>query len=217
LTDNIDIMQNAIETAETYLRTTLSSVVGYPAQEALIYMVSRGHDCDDVIQEVREKWRLDSKSRPFGDTCRFWSEYSPYSIFYDSTMLRTAEWCKIGGYDDHWNYLYKSSENYHKDYTELDYYPFFPYFRSKSAILNMKKQLVLTLDGYEKYFLKSYGGWKNSTFEDVDQYENGTEYYVYTLMGAAYIFGSCQIPSQILDFDFRNQVIDYLLKTQLAN
>lgn len=204
--------------AEEYLERTLKSPFGYPAQEALIYMISRGKNCDQIIQQVRDKWRTDSEACPFADKYRFWASYNPYVIFNDSTMLRTAEWCKIGGYEQHWKHICKTTEFYHEKYSELDHFPYFPYFRSNYFITKMRKQLSLSLHGYQEHLTKILG-WNQIYYQNIEGDEWAkSHYFVNTLLSAALIFGSCQLQGwDLIDPDAISDVTTYLLKSQLTN
>ncbi len=211
-----DELRNVIDNAESFLKSSMTSPIGYPGQEALVYMISRGHNCDDAIQEVKERWKSDAKARPFGDKWRFWCHYDPYVIFHDAAMLRTAGWCGIGGDEDYWKYIYEDTEHYHSDYRELDFFPFFPYFRSKKLITNMLRQLEMTLAGYVKNVTGMHD-WKDFFFKDEQEYDFQGQYYVNTLQIATLIFGAHQIQSRTVDSEFLAESTEYLLKSQLNN
>ena len=153
---------------------------------------------------------------PFGDKWRFWCKYDPYVIFYDASMARTAECCNIGGYEKNWKHVYKTTEHYHSDETMLDYYPYFPYFRSSFFTANMLRQLELTLHGYIEEMTRLHD-WNEFYYDDVDKYENGGQYFCNTLLAAALIYGAYQIQSRMVDSDVLIKTTDYLLKSQLTN
>ena len=200
--------QNAIMKAEAYLQARIATQIGYPSQEALVYMVSRGINCDDAIQELRKIWRVDSVESPCENQWRFWCKYDPYVVFYDSTMLRVAEWCEIGGFDEYWTKIYRHTEIHKIDDTLIDFYPVFPYFRSDLAISNMKKQLDLSLVEYEKFFQKALFLLEDSCIED------GGWYFVGTLVAATFLFGTFRIENSYVGHDVMENVANFLLRSQ---
>ena len=180
-----------LEKAEAWLRYVANEGFDFGAQEALVYLVSRGHDCTQLIREAVTEWKLavkrtlemclvrlsdsnggsgENKGTALGKTpsveaCDI-SKYSPLVLYnfwaggdavqdltIDSTMLRTAEWCGIGGFDEWWHRL---AEDLYRltilggiDDTVRLAFHLFSMCRSDYAIQLMPKALDRALDAIE--------------------------------------------------------------------
>jgi hypothetical protein len=118
-----------LERAKAWLKYVAENEGPYVAQEAVVYLVSRGHDCTDRIRDIVAAWKLDEKgsldayayeqqechgkdvshvevSDVLGQSLfslqPFWENHPPQHPSFDATMLRTVEWCSIGGFDHWW-------------------------------------------------------------------------------------------------------------------
>jgi hypothetical protein len=118
------------EKAEAWVRYCAQNMEDDGDQEALLYLVSRGHDCTAEINKLVAEWRHAERHRieaakkfvhyvmP-GKAARisglsefelrnFWGpahDCQGYSI--DATMLRTVGWCQIGGFEEWWRRMAK--------------------------------------------------------------------------------------------------------------
>lgn len=134
------------EKSHKWLTFFANHLKDYVDQEAIIYLISRGHDCSKQIQEIIHDWReakqhaieecaagsimirLDEKTgkrkttrigkMPLEKVSRikdmpsyllrnFWFGHRYDYELLDATMLRTVEWCEIGGFADWWERLAK--------------------------------------------------------------------------------------------------------------
>ena len=119
-----------LERAETWLKQVAENEDPYVTQEAVVYLVSRGHDCTDRIKDIAVTWKLDEKRvldayayeqrERYGKdvTCAevddilkqsmynlrpFWESHPPQDPSIIATMFRTVEWCGIGGFEHWWH------------------------------------------------------------------------------------------------------------------
>jgi hypothetical protein len=127
---------STLEKAEAWLNYVSENILDTSDQEAIIYLVSRGHDCSELIDSIITRWKLaatgtikaalsakyiydvgTSKKKLSRKAITDFNKVSDFSIFalpdfwmgregqeetIDATMLRTVEWCEIGGFDDWW-------------------------------------------------------------------------------------------------------------------
>jgi hypothetical protein len=133
-----------LEKAEAWLKYVAEHEYNcYSAQEAIVYLVSRGHDCTEIIRDLVTAWKLDERrmieacmqevrvwnadTGELGEVARegisyeeasdilnapytlldFWSCSHSQELSINATMLRTVEWCSIGGFDEWWLRLAK--------------------------------------------------------------------------------------------------------------
>jgi hypothetical protein len=67
-------------------------------EEALVFLVSRGIDCSDLIDELTAAWkRLDDQCMHENVSDNWWVGDSDFAGV--SSIMRAVEWCKIGGFD----------------------------------------------------------------------------------------------------------------------
>jgi len=177
-----------------WLRFWAENGDNYGDQEALIYLKSRGCNCDDLIDDLIYQWKLAanssidmcSKGVPYASVDAdnpkhnnsnaayiaqiplaeakeitpistlflpdFWgcTDNQRYSI--DATMLRTVEWCEIGGFDKWWDRLAKqTSECIVRDGVDpiIGSYHLFYMCRSNLAISLMRQALNTALCAIE--------------------------------------------------------------------
>jgi hypothetical protein len=118
----------ALIKAEDWLSHVAGHIEMVPDQEALVYLLSRGHDCHEQVTGLIESWkeaereRLQEwkKRRPEANVMRiedassfvlrdYWGGAPSGDYIFDATMLRTVEWCEIGGFEAWWRRLARSS------------------------------------------------------------------------------------------------------------
>lgn len=161
----------------------------YSSQEAIVYFVSRGYDCTEIVRDLVRAWKLDEKrsikacaqeivvwkadtGQP-GEVAReglvyeetsdivntspfilfdFWSFSDSQELSMDATMLRTVEWCSIGGFYEWWLRLaktqYEMAVQGGIDPIPASYY-LFNMCRSDYAIELMPKALNRMLEAIE--------------------------------------------------------------------
>ena len=130
--------------AEEWMSFTADNIDTYGDQEALVYLRSRGHECEERIDELVSDWKRAARERieecangisveilETGETKRtggmplakasdvrsvspyilhnFWGGRDEQEISIDATMLRTVEWCDVGGFDEWWERLARST------------------------------------------------------------------------------------------------------------
>jgi hypothetical protein len=137
-----------LERAETWIEKAVETYGDYSKQEGIVYLVSRGYDCAEIIKDLVAVWKRDEKgsiefcmagrSRRNFDTGQLgevvyegltyqeaidslrWSPFEPIDFWVaahgfslesemisPAIMLRTVQWCKIGGFDLWWHRLAK--------------------------------------------------------------------------------------------------------------
>lgn len=111
-----------LERAERWLKYACDSSV-HNSEEPLVYLMSRGHDCSAQVSKLREHWKdlergatqgWQERAAVFGYSGRspadidsdivpnFWSGLDYQGLHILATMLRAADWCRIGGFEDWW-------------------------------------------------------------------------------------------------------------------
>lgn len=168
------------ERAEGLLRYWANPGLDWGDQEAVVYLVSRAHDCTTVIRSIQEMWREAEKSsiqrligeqpnspyarqvreNPSGHISHFWNFYDHQEFSIDATMLRTAEWCKIRGYDQWW----KSLENHFKAAAfsgGVSLFTLFNYCRADRAIREMVATLRLLSNAAVTLSSRSTPWWRH--------------------------------------------------------
>lgn len=129
------------EKAESWLWYVANNLDCYGDLEAIVYLISRGYDCSDLILDQIKWWKKDAQwsieecsrgpvlinetsetTRPYGMSIAeasnveslnrsilpdFWGGQDSQELSIDATMLRTAEWCQIGGFEEWWRRLAK--------------------------------------------------------------------------------------------------------------
>jgi hypothetical protein len=165
-----------LERAEAWLKHVAENENIYVALEAVVYLTSRGYSCSDTIRNIVTTWKKDEeravdtyaydqkirlgkdisgvqaadilKQSPICLT-PFWESHPPQDSSFIATMLRTVEWCKIGGFDHWWNSLSRGIlEGVYQigvDPVPSSYY-MFDMCRSDYALELMRKALGSMLD-----------------------------------------------------------------------
>lgn len=120
-----------IERAEAWLRHVTEHPDNDGDLEAIVYLVSRGYDCTKHITRIAGEWKEAEAARlrehattakipefVANDISRsstfllrnFWSSaHRSQEDAIDATMLRTVEWCGIGGFEPWWNRLVRTA------------------------------------------------------------------------------------------------------------
>lgn len=125
-----------LEKAEAWLKYVSENILDYSDQEAIIYLISRGYNCSNQINNIIFRWKIEStktiktalsakysynldtgKRKLDRKAISEFNKVSDFSTFtlpdfwysrnaeeetIEATMLRSVEWCEIGGYDDWW-------------------------------------------------------------------------------------------------------------------
>ena len=120
---------SALAQAEGWLSLVAEHIAGVSDQEALVYLRRRGREYSDQVSTLVNTWkvaeqaRVEEHSDRVGKTGRaeaniadildvptillpgFWEGASPEDYSFETTMLRTVDWCKIVGFDQWWRLL----------------------------------------------------------------------------------------------------------------
>lgn len=97
------------EKAESWLWYVANNLDCYADLEAIVYLISRGYDCSAQISHIIKLWKTaipEEQEEEQGDLY-FWEGRDSQELSIDATMLRTAEWCQRGGFDEWWRRLAK--------------------------------------------------------------------------------------------------------------
>jgi hypothetical protein len=117
-----------IERAEAWLRHVADHPDNDGDLEAIIYLASRGHDCAKYISRTVAEWkeaeaaslRQNASALKIPDIVAkdienaspfflrdFWTCHRSQEDAIEATMLRTVEWCGIGGFEPWWKRIAK--------------------------------------------------------------------------------------------------------------
>jgi hypothetical protein len=120
----------SLERAEAWLRHVIEHPDNDGDLEALVYLVSRGYDCGKYISRTVAEWKeaelnriqenaselktpnylVDDIANSSSYLLRdFWTCHRSQEDAIDATMLRTVEWCGIGGFEPWWQRVAKSA------------------------------------------------------------------------------------------------------------
>ena len=116
--------ESARAKAESWLSFIANRIEEFWDQEALVYLRSRGFDCDEPIAKLIESWKAAEKAEleeykkrdPQADASDiadvpaillrdFWGGFPLEDHAGEAAMLRTVEWCEIRGFDRWWQRL----------------------------------------------------------------------------------------------------------------
>lgn len=199
-----------LERAEAWLKYVVdleeSGYDIYSAQEAIVYLVSRGYDCTEIRKHLVVTWKRDEKRSieacmqeirawdvDTGEALRvaregltfeeasdilnvsphrlldFWVWSHSQELSITATMLRTVQWCDVGGFDEWWTRLarleYEAAIKAGVDPIPASFY-LFAMCRSDYAIELMPRTLRRILEAIE---LADYGEtwpWRRSKWEE---------------------------------------------------
>jgi len=246
----VESVQNLqpLEKAETWLKCIADEGPDYGAQEALVYLVSRGQNCAEFVRDVITAWKLDEKrcieqcmqevraddfdtgkpgevirqgmsyaeasdvlNQSPWDLVNFWDclDYQELSI--EATMLRTVEWCNIGGFDQWWLRLAKECR---KMTTQggsdqvLDSFFIFNMCRSDYAIQLMHKTLVRMLEAIELPDHNQAYPWRRWRWTDLPQ---EVDHFAYA---ASIAFADERLRPRLGDSEVVEQALETLLEHQ---
>lgn len=119
-----------IERAEAWLRHVADHPDNDGDLEAIVYLASRGHDCAKYISRILAEWK-EAEAASLRENASamkipevighdivnasplflrdFWTSHRSQENAIDATMLRTVEWCSIGGFEPWWNRLARTA------------------------------------------------------------------------------------------------------------
>lgn len=211
--------------AEAWLTYVAKNIEESVEQESLVYLRSRGKNCSKQIEHLIECWK-DQREFSYrhdtflGNEPKFWSGRDEQEIYLDSTMLRTAEWCKIGGFEGTWEEISRESYNSIVKYgldnkKEVSFWLFW-ILRSDYAIELMPKVLEKSLDAIQ---LVDYGKkcpWDETLVENDDR-EIRHHSIEYLIIAASIIFATARLKRPLADNALINSAGKLLLKTQLKD
>jgi hypothetical protein len=128
--------------------------------EAVVYLISRGNDCSSIVRKIQSNWRdaearaieiahgiADGRKTKFDPNIfldRFWDSFDQQELSIDATILRTAQWCNIQGYEQWW----KRQESELREAAfggGVHLFALFNYCRADYAIREMGQALQLSL------------------------------------------------------------------------
>lgn len=113
------LKDSRVERAEAWISQAAEEGI----EEALVYLRSRGHDCDQQIEKLRKRWLADEQYclAVFGwanpnhplvtrtnpetlppDSANFWDDPTERDDYIDGSMLRAAKACGIEEFDSWW-------------------------------------------------------------------------------------------------------------------
>lgn len=245
----VESIQNlkSLEKAEAWLEYIANDEKTYGAQEATVYLASRGYDCTEIVREMVAEWKLAEKKSiedcmqevrvyrfdtgEYGEVIKkgipyteasdilnqspfvlrdFWGGFDHQEFSIDATMLRTVEWCNIGGFDEWWLRLAK--EHYEMiiqggvDPIPASFF-LFNMCRSDYAIQLMQKTLTRMLEAIELPDHKQLYPWRRWRWTDPPQ---AVDHFAYA---AGIAFVSTRLRPHN-DTEVVNQSLEALLKNQ---
>lgn len=238
--------------AEAWLRYVVKQDTNYySTQEAIVYLISRGNDCKNAIENIKRTWKNDEKHAieicmreiPVidvytGETKRigrkkisfeeasdvlnqsiyrlsdFWPAPDGFEASANATMLRTVEWCNIGGFNDWWlrlaNTDYEMIVQGGVDAIPASSY-LFDLCRSDFAIDLMSKSLIKMLDAIELPESRQVHPWRRHMWTEppivVDHFS-----YVATI-----IFANLRLHTKDYDSELLDKAAEVLLRNQETN
>jgi len=227
-----------LERAETWLGQVAENEDPYVAQEAVVYLVSRGHDCADRIKDIAATWKLDEKrvldtyayeqQQRYGrevshveasdileqsmfELQDFWVSHPPQEPSFIATMLRTVEWCGIGGFDHWWHsferQVLEGVFRFGSDPVPASFL-LFDLCRSDYALQLMHKALDRLLDAIE---LPDYGQRHPWRRRDESTHGRAIDNFPYA---ASIVFASKRLRLSVSDTELLDQAVQFLLRHQ---
>ncbi len=239
------------EKAERWLEYVASNIETYGNQEALVYLRSRGHECNDEISELIDSWRRAAKREieecsrgigvhvletgemkhkggiPLSEASNvrnvssfllpdFWSGRDEQQLSIDATMLRTVEWCDIGGFDEWWERLAQSLK---REIFQGGIEPvqssiqLFHMVRSDYAIQLMDAALVRALEAIELPFGDERYPWlvfRALGTESTREYSH----VIHITYASSIVLSNMRLHSNRRNTELVNQAVETILKTQ---
>ena len=93
--------------AEDWLSLVAEHVDTVWDQDALVYLRSRGRDCHDQVNRLIHSWNVGGQQGLDRD---FWDAPALGDYSVEATILRTADWCEIEGFESWWGRLAQSRQ-----------------------------------------------------------------------------------------------------------
>jgi hypothetical protein len=239
-----------LERAEAWLKHMAASQDTYIAQEAVVYLISRKHDCTRRIREIVVAWKADERKliearmQPLiqedlltgeqtvlregmsyseaSDLLHasafeieyFWDDPHCSSLSRDATMLRTAERCNIGGFDNWWLRLarvdHEMAVHVGVEPVAASFY-LFCMCRSNYAIRLMRKTLDWRLDAIELPHYSQRYPWRRPNGVELSRAVDNLSY------AAALVFANQRLRSHRRDTELVDRALDLILKHQHSN
>jgi hypothetical protein len=120
-----------VERAEAWLRHVVEHPDNDGDLEGIVYLASRGYDCSAYISRTISEWK-EAEAESLKENAsalkipeflandiqtssslflrNFWTCHRSQEDAIDATMLRTVEWCGIGGFEPWWQRLARSAK-----------------------------------------------------------------------------------------------------------
>jgi len=210
--------------AETWLDYISRNSDEFVENESLVYLRSRGCSCDDQIKNLIDSWKR-SIERTRNDTTiypgppAFWGARDEQEIFIDATMLRTVEWCEIGGFDEYWENLargiYSDSLKHGAENTEEVGYWLFYLCRSDYAIELMGKAFRRNLESLQYVEYGTNFPWEHIHRERNDEDQIESHFFENLVSAAIIIFITARLNNSFKNQDCVEDAGKLLIKIQL--
>jgi len=210
---------------EAWLTYIAENIEDFVEQEALVYSISRGKKCKKQIERLIEFWKESREFAyrhvlPVGKKPQFWYGRDEQEQYLDSTMLRTVEWCKIGGFDEFWED--KSKETFNEivrngisDKKSVCFWLFWM-CRSDYAIELMPKPLEKFLEAIQLVDFGKEFPWEDALVE-AKKGKNVSCDIDYLALAATLIFVTARLKPSAIDNILVNNAGKLLLKSQLRD
>lgn len=239
-----------LQRAEAWLKHVVKyDQICYGTQEAIVYLISRGNDCTEAVENVIKTWKQDEKHSielcmkelhvhkidtgetkeiarkglSFDDASDvlnqsisrledFWGLSDYFVLTGNATMLRTVQWCEIGGFHDWWLRLAKT--DYEMiiqggiDSIPASFY-LFNMCRSDFAIELMSKALRKMLEAIELPDYRQIYPWRRWLWEEEPPVPIDNFSYAATLL-----FANSRLNTKGYDIELANKASEMLLKNQ---
>lgn len=227
-----------LERAVAWLKHVARNEDVYVGQEAVVYLVSRGYDCTDCIKGIAGTWKRDERrvldtyayeqqqrygrdvshveasdilERSMFGLQDFWESHPPQAPSFIATMLRTVEWCGIGGFDHWWHsferQVLEGLFRYGSDPVPASFL-LFDLCRSDYALQLMHKALDRLLDAIE---LPDYGQPHPWRRRDESTHGRAVDSFPYA---ASIVFASKRLRPWVDDTELSDQAVQFLLRHQ---
>jgi hypothetical protein len=213
-----------ISRAESWLEYISRNCDEFVENESLVYLRSRGSSCEVQIKNLIDSWKC-SIERTSNDTNihpgppAFWGARDQQEIFIDATMLRTVEWCEIGGFDEYWENLargiYSDSLKYGVENTEEAGYWLFYLCRSDYAIELMEKALRRNLESLQHVEDGTKFPWEHIHNERNEEDQIISHSFQNLVSAAVIIFITARLNNSFKNQDYVEDAGKLLIKTQL--
>lgn len=189
--------KNWKERAEEYLRSYVDPESDLLHEEAIVYFLSRGENCDEAVDKKFELWK--ARKEEHG-----WLIPQTRDTNYIASMWRLIEWGKIGQLSEFWDptkHTYWLKDGFVlRAFKDRNYFAPLFLFRSDIAINGININLSVVLFNLQEIYKNGIGDYNYS-----EAFQKSPDWFVLPseqiecMIAASYIFGQFRLKTPIVD------------------